>query len=63
MIDEVTKSYKLTFIFGKIKLKLKNISYFPILQYFNVCFILLDLSQNANYFSGTRSLCLETAVL
>ena len=37
MIDAVTK-IKLIFIFGKIKLKLKNIiGYFPILQYFNVC--------------------------
>ena len=52
MIDGVTK----------IKLKLKkNISYFPMLQYFNVCFILLNLFQNANEVSG--SLCLETAML
>ena len=54
MIDAVTKS-KLIFIFGKIKLKLKIFRYFPILQYFNVCFILLDLSQNANGVSD--SLC------
>ena len=60
MIDAVTKS-KLIFIFGKINLKLKNISYFPILQYFNVSFILLDLSQNANDVSS--SLCLENAGL
>ena len=46
MIGAVTK-------FGKIKLKLEIIRYFPILQYFYVCFIifhdfiLLDLSQNA----------------
>ena len=60
MIDAETKS-NLIFFFGKIKLKLKNICYVPILQYFNVCFISLDLSQNANDVSG--SLCHETAVL
>ena len=37
----VTKSVKI-FIFGKIKLKLKIISYFLILQYFNVCFIFIN---------------------
>ena len=37
----VTKSVKI-FIFGKIKIKLKIISYFLILQYFNVCFILIN---------------------
>ena len=41
MIDAVTK-IKLIFIFGEIKLILKNISYFPILQYFNVCFIFIN---------------------
>ena len=60
MIDAVTKS-KLIFIFGKLNLKLKNISYFPILQYFNVSFILLDRSQNANDVSS--SLCLENVGL
>ena len=46
LIDAVTKS-KLIFIFGKIKSKLKNVSYLPILQYFNVCLICLKMQMTS----------------